>query len=201
MASLSDFLRNGLNDSCENPYVYDPFIKGTFFGFLELPSALGLDDWATVFSRNLLSVTLPSPSISELQARGVGGLSSVHPGEISLGHDLPVRVRETFDLDVVKGLTKWHNIIRNWKTGYSGVELRSVNYKGTFRLILTDPSGKHMKLGLKFIGVWPPNDPLANLGADINDISIAELDYTFKFDRICEMDFNETKKYLQDLEG
>jgi hypothetical protein len=200
MASLKDFLRDGLSGNCDNVYQYDPFIKGTFFAFIEIPNSIDLGDFQDVFARTALAVTLPNPTIAELEAIGQGGLRTMHPGALSLGNDLPVRLRDTYELKVVKGISKWFNTIRSMRTGLSQIELRSSRYKGILKLILTSPSGKYSPLALKFIGVWPNSDPLQALGTDINDISIAEVDVTFKFDRICPMDETEAKKLIDELE-
>jgi len=200
MASLKDLLRSGLNGECDNPYQYDPFIKGTFFAFLELPSALGIDSkFQDLFARTCLNVSLPTPTIAELEAAGIAGLKTIHPGALSLGNDLPVRLRETYDVDIIKGLSQWHQKIHDWRTGLSQVELRSSNYKGTLKLVITSPTGKYSPIAFKFIGVWPTNDPLNALGADVNDISIAEIDVTFKFDMICPLDQDEISKLIEDF--
>jgi len=202
MASLKDFLRNGLSGECDNTYQFDPFIKGTFFAFLKAPTGISeLSDLEDLFSKTVLSVTLPTPTITELEAVGQGGLRTMHAGGISLGNDLPVRLRDTYELKIIKGLSRWHRSIRSWQTGLSTVEPRSSNYKGELKLILTSPSGKYSPMAFKFIGVWPTNDPLNALGTDINDISLAEVDVTFKFDLLCPLSPDDASKLLDDLDS
>jgi len=200
MASLKDFLRNGLTGTCENTYQYDPFIKGTFFAFIRLPEILDLSDFEDLFPRTVLAVTLPTPTITELEAIGLGGLRTLHPGQLSLGNDLPIRLRDTYELKVIKAIGKWHDSIRSYSTGLAQIEPRSSNYKGTLDLIITSPSGKYAPFGVTFIGVWPTTNPLNALGADINDVAIAEVDATFKFDLICKMDPTKVKKYIQEID-
>jgi hypothetical protein len=124
----------------------------------------------------------------------------MHPGQLSLGNDLPVRLRDTYELRVIKAIGEWHNKIRGYQTGLAQIEPRSENYKGTLDLIITSPSGKYAPFGITFKGVWPTTNPLNALGADINDVSIAEIDVTFKFDLPCPMDPAKVKKYIQDIE-
>ena len=134
-----------------------------------------------------LSVTLPGGTLNKAEFNGLGNTRYAVPSNVDFDNTTTIRFLEFSGLPVLTIFHNWVQMIRDYRTGTSGLNAESgtytkSNYAASMLYWTTQPNGKFVEEYELLTGMFPMKDPRDQYGHDLTSIDKLEVDIDFNVD-------------------
>lgn len=176
----------------------DPYISGysfIYFKYLPLPlgptlqndsiAALTLPEAQRLLSGSMLSLTPPGGTMNRTEFQGLGGTKWTAPTNFDYTNTLTIRFLEFSGAPILTIFNNWFRLIREYRTGTSGLVGPAYNkstYASTILYWTTKPDGVTVEYSACYTGVYPTKDPQDLFAGDITASDKLEIDMEFSID-------------------
>ena len=186
--------------------VADPYISGYhYIQFVKLPEMLKSEyvkhgdgavagsklsgDMESFLAGSCLAVTPPGGTINKTEFTGIGGVKWAVPTNMDYNTSVTVKFLEFSSLPVLSIIHGWCKLIRDYKTGLTGLNTQDDAYtKSAYSASMfywtTKPDGKTIEYSACYTGMFPTKDPQDLFTGDLTAVDKLEIDVEFNVDWI-----------------
>lgn len=180
--------------------VADPYVTGYhFIWFDKMPGVnttyidtgdepcgkLSNADMQQILAGSCLSVTPPGGTLNKIEFTGLGGVKWAVPGNVDYGNTVSIKFLEMQGLPVSSIMHRWVKLIRDYRTGLSGLEednYTKKNYSALMYYWTTAPDAKKIEYFACYDGMFPSKDPGDLYTSDVETQGKLEVEIEFNVD-------------------